>query len=330
MKKVLLLLMFVMFLALFTACGNETPEVISSTEGEPVDTAEPGQQAEPLRIIATIFPQYDFVRQITGGRVEISLLISPGAESHGFEPTPRDMIEIGQADLLIHIGGQKDDWVAPILAAVGQEDMPTVALLDMVEVITVLHTEDCDDDECEFPHHVEHEDAHVWTCPRNAIIIVEELTNILAEKDPANAEFFRENAAAYVMELQNLDRAFIDVIANGVRDTIIVGDRFPFRYFAETYGLTHFAAFDGCCVDTQVSPATIASLITRIRDENIPVVFHLELSNRAIANTIAEDTGATLLELHSAHNVSHADFNAGITYLEIMKQNLEHLIIALS
>jgi zinc transport system substrate-binding protein len=208
--------------------------------------------------------------------------------------------------------------------------MHTVALLDMVEAITVVHTEDCDDDECEFPHHVEHYDEHIWTCPRNAIVIVEELTNVLAEKDPKNADFFRANAAELIEQLHELDRNFVEAVANGARNTIVFGDRFPFRYFVETYGLTHVAAFDGCCVETQVSPATIASLITLVRDENIPVVFYIELSNRAIATTIADDTDATLLELHSAHNVNLADFNAGITYLEIMNQNLENLIIALN
>ncbi|MCL2225318.1 MAG: metal ABC transporter substrate-binding protein [Defluviitaleaceae bacterium] len=334
MKRFLMFVMVVLFLAVFAACGggeNVPPAVDYVTEngtGNGVENVEP--VTDPLRVIATIFPQYDFVRRIGGGRVDLSLLISPGAESHGFEPTPRDMIEIGQADLLIHVGGHKDDWVAPILAAVGQEDMPTIALLDMVEAIVVEHTEDCDDDECDFPHHVEHYDEHVWTCPRNVIIIAEELANILAEKDPANAEFFRTNAAEFITELQELDRAFIEVVENGVRSTIVFGDRFPFLYFVNTYGLTHFSAFDGCCVDTQVSPATIASMITLVRDEEIPVVFHIELSNRAIANTIAEDTGAQLLEFHSAHNVTHADFNNGVTYLDLMWRNLENLRIALN
>lgn len=307
-------------------------ETETETEVEADAPAEPEipHLAEPLRVTATIFPQYDFVRRIAGGRVDLTLLISPGAESHGFEPTPRDMIGLGQADLLIHIGGHKDDWVESHLAAVGRSDMPTVALLDLVEAIVVQHTEDCDDEDCDFPHHVEHYDEHVWTCPRNAIIIVEELTSVLAGKDPANAAFFRENAAALISELRDLDRAFTEVVAAGVRNTVIFGDRFPVRYFVETYGLTHFAAFDGCCVDTHASPATIASLITRVRDENIPVVFYIELSNRAIANTIAAETGARLLEFHSVHNVSHADFNAGVTYVDLMRRNVEHLREALN
>ena len=166
--------------------------------------------------------------------------------------------------------------------------------------------------------------------PPNAVLIVGELAEVLAEMDSANADFYRENAAVFIDELRDLDQAFVEVVANGVRNTIVFGDRFPFSYFVETYGLIHHSAFDGCCVDTQVSPATIASLITIVRDEEIPVVFYIELSNRAIATTIAEDTGAVLLELHSAHNVSLADFNAGVTYLDLMWRNVEHLREALN
>jgi zinc transport system substrate-binding protein len=317
MKKLLLLL-----LVIFAACGN----------GAEMETPEPIIEYERLNVIATLFPQYDFVRRITDGRVDLSLLISPGAESHGFEPTPRDMIAIGEADLLIHIGGEKDEWVAPHLAAVGREDMRTAALLNMVDALYIYHGDDCDDPDCDDDHHFHapHPDEHVWTYPRNVIKIVEELTGILAEKDPANAEFFRQNADEFIAELTELHYAFAEVVENAVRNTVIFGDRFPFLHFVQAYGLTHFSAFDGCCVDTQVSPATIAALITRVNAEEIPVVFYIEMSNRAIANTIAEDTGATLLEFHSVHNVTHADFNAGVTYLDLMRRNVEHLRTALS
>jgi zinc transport system substrate-binding protein len=311
MKKIFMLFALVIF---FAAC-NETPQ-----ESQP----------DRLNVIATIFPQYDFLRTIAGDRIDLTLLISPGAESHGFEPTPREMIAIGQADWLVHVGGGKDDWVSPILASVERADMPTFVMLDLVEAIVVYHTVDCDDDDCDFPHHAEHYDEHVWTCPRNAALIVEALALELVRKDPANADFFLSNAVAFVEELHELDRAFVEVVENGVRNTIVFGDRFPFRYFVDTYGLNHLAAFDGCCVDTQVSPATIANIITTVNEQEIPVVFYIELSNRAIANTIAEDTNVRLLELHSAHNVSTADFAAGITYLEIMWRNVENLREALS
>ena len=320
----------------------------------------------PLRVVATIFPQFDFVRQVAGDRVELTMLLSPGAESHGFDPSPRDIITINNADLLIYVGGHGDEWVAPILVSLGREDMRTVALLDLVEVGHDHHGDFCEECEeyhnghhhahthhhhfcyeCEeyhnghhhhhahghaHHHHHEHDhyDEHVWTCPRNAALIVRALTEILSELDPDNAYFFRANAAAYIAELEELDRAFADVVANAARTTVVFGDRFPFLYLTRSYGLTHFAAFSGCCVQTQASPATIAFLIETVQRENIPVVFHIEFSNRLIANVIAEATGARLLELHSLHNVSHADFTAGVTYLDLMRRNVEMLREALN
>jgi len=173
-------------------------------------------------------------------------------------------------------------------------------------------------------------DEHVWTSPRNAILIVEALTEILTELDPANADYFRTNAAAYVAELEELDAAFAEVVEEAVRHTIVFGDRFPFRYLAHEYGLHYYAAFPGCSTETQASPATIAQLIQLVRDQEIPFIFTIEFSNQLIANVIVEDTGAEILELHSAHNLSHADFNSGVTYLELMWRNVEHLREALS
>jgi len=152
----------------------------------------------------------------------------------------------------------------------------------------------------------------------------------LSELDPANADFFRANAEAYIAELEEVDRAFAEVVASAERDIVIFGDRFPFRYLMDAYGLRYYAAFTGCSVETQASPATIAFLIDQVNAEDIPVVLHIEFSNRLIANVISEATGARLLEMHSAHNVSHADFNAGVTYLDIAWANVEILREALN
>ena len=161
-------------------------------------------------------------------------------------------------------------------------------------------------------------------------MIVRQLTEVLAELDPGNADYFRENAAGYIAQLEDLDVAFAEVVAAGVRDTIVIGDRFPFRYLTDAYGLSYFAAFTGCATETQASPATIAFLIEMVEAQGIPVVFHIEFSGGPIANVIAEATGARVLELHSAHNLSPADFNAGVTYLDLMTRNLEMLREALS
>ena len=161
-------------------------------------------------------------------------------------------------------------------------------------------------------------------------MIVQALTEVLSELDPANAYYFRENAAAYITELEALDAAFAEVVAQGVRSTVVFGDRFPFIYLAHAHGLTAYAAFDGCATETQASPARIASLIELVQREGIPVVFHIEFSDRQIANTIAEATGARVLEIHSLHNLTPAQYAEGVTYLDLMRSNLSVLREALS
>jgi zinc transport system substrate-binding protein len=279
------------------------------------------------------------------------MLISPGAESHVFEPTPRDIVAMNNADLLIYVGGHGDEWVDALLNS-SVQNLRTAALFDMVDTVMTEHIhheepapvthghtcsshghshayeeEECDED-CD--EHEPHEDEHVWTCPRNAIVIVRALTEILCEMDAANAEYFRANAGQFILELTALDLAFGAVVSDAARNTVVFADRFPFRYLTDTLGLTYHAAFYGCSADTQVSPGTIAFLINTVNNENIPVIFAIEFSDLLIANTVAEATGARILEMHSAHNVSAADFNAGITYLEIMYRNVEALREALS
>jgi len=328
MKRILALTIALLLLA---GCGQVIAE-------NPADTQGAGNQ--PLRVVTSIFPQFDFVRQIAGDRVELTMLLSPGMESHSFEPTPRDIITINNADLFIYVCSDAEEWVNPIITSLERDDMTTVALISMIEPIEADHDHDHDhnhnhdhDHDYGHDHDLDHHhnyDEHVWTSPRNAIIIVEQLTEILAQLDPDNADSFRANAAAYISALEELDSDFAEVVAGGVRNTLVFGDRFPFLYFTQAYGLSAYSALDGCGTQTQASPARIASLIDRLNEENIPVVFYIELSNHAIANVIAEETGVRMLELHSAHNVSHADFMAGVTFLDIMSRNLEHLREALS
>ena len=359
MKRILPLLITFFALIVITGCGVHSVTVIDETatlerieieDGDAVNTYN-----EPLRVVATIFPQFDFIRQIAGDRVELSMLLSPGAESHGFEPTPRDVISIYGADLLVYVGGHGDVWVDPILASIGRDDMRTVALIDLVDAVMVdhhhhghdhghdhhhhdhdhghdhhHHDHDHRHDHGHHHHHEPHYDEHVWTCPRNAILIVEELVAVLAELDPSNAYYFNENANTFIAQLQDLDRDFTQVVADGVRSTVVFGDRFPMRYLTDTYGLTYYAAFTGCSAETQASPATIAYLIQKVQEEDIPVVFYIEFSNRLIADVIAEATGARLLEFHSLHNVSPSDFAEGLTYLDLMRRNMGVLREALS
>ena len=297
-----------------------------------------GQEDAGISVVVTVFPAYDFVRQITGGNARITMLLPPGAESHFFDPTARDIVTIRDCDVFVYIGGESEAWVERILASVDTGNMRIFSMLDAVdlmeeEIVEGMQVEEHDHDEDHDDHDEDHEhmefDAHVWTSPINAMRIVSQLTEVLAEADPANAGLFRSNAAAYLEELAALDAAFRNVVDNAVRTTFVFGDRFPFRYFAAEYGLTYYAAFPGCSTSTDPTPRTLVFLIDKVKAEEIPVVFHIELSNERVADLISEATGAQKLLLHSVHNVAKSDFDAGVTYIELMLRNVDALKEAL-
>lgn len=173
-------------------------------------------------------------------------------------------------------------------------------------------------------------DEHVWTAPANAIEIVKKLNASISKLDGAHAEEYQKNADAYMKELSDLDQSFRDVIDHADRKEIIVGDRFPFLYFVKEYGLTYYAAFPGCAKDTEADPKTIAFLINKVKADQIPVIFHIELSNQQMSRSIAEATGAKERQLNSIHNVTQKDFDAGVTYVDLMRQNVKTLKEALN
>jgi zinc transport system substrate-binding protein len=172
-------------------------------------------------------------------------------------------------------------------------------------------------------------DEHVWTSPRNAKLIIQKIAEVLKQRDPSNAAAYEKNTASYLVKLTELDASFQNVMNGARRKTIVFGDRFPFRYFADAYGLSYFAAFPGCSTETECSAATIAFLVNKVRAERIPVVFHIELSNEKIADTICEETEAKKLLFHAVHNISKRDFDRGANYYDLMTQNVKNLREAL-
>jgi zinc transport system substrate-binding protein len=285
-------------------------------------------------VVTTVFPSYDFVREIAGDKVNLTLLLPPGAESHSFEPTPRDIIQIQNSSLFVYVGGESEAWVERILDSVDSYNdgrLKVVSLMDMVDVVEEEIVEGMEEEEEEAGEGQEgpEYDEHVWTSPRNAKLIVRALTEALCQADNANAAFYQQNERAYQAKLDELDSAFRTVLNGAKRRTIIFGDRFPFRYFADAYGLSYYAAFPGCSTETECSAATIAFLINKIRGEGIPVIFHIELSNEKIADTISEATGAKKLLLHACHNVSRRDMDRNVSYLELQRGNVDRLREAL-
>lgn len=273
-----------------------------------------------LTVVCTLFPPYDFVRQIAGDAVEVSLLLDPGQECHTYEPTPKDIVDIQNCDLFLYGGGESEAWVEDILASVG-DGVRTMPLMDGVDLMEEAHDHD-------------HEDAaydeHVWTSPRNAVTLTQRITDALCELDEANAAAFRAAAADYTAQLTALDTQFAAAVAEGQRHTLVFADRFPFRYFADTYDLTCTAAYTGCDSHAEPSAATVTALIDQVQAEAIPVVLYVEFSNQQLADTVCEATGAEKRLFHSCHNVTAEEFAAGATYLSLMEQNLAVLKEALA
>ena len=310
----------------------------------------PAQAEDRPAIITLNFPAYDFSRRIAGERADISLLLPPGMDAHSFEPSPRDLIALQEADLLVYNGGIGENWVKNLLASMGEQAPRALVMMEQVETVTeelVAGMEDAPhahgEDEPghgdaaghEEVHEEEHEeerelDEHVWTTPGNAARIAAAIAEALSALDPAGSEVYAENLSAYQGELELLDRDFREMVDSAKRKTIILGDRFPMRYFTMAYGLSYFAAFPGCSAQTEPSAKTIAFLMDTMKQERLPVVFYIEFSNRKAADLIAQETSAKTLLLHSAHNVTAEELASGITYLDIMRNNLENLREALN
>ncbi|MBQ8504106.1 MAG: zinc ABC transporter substrate-binding protein [Clostridia bacterium] len=280
-------------------------------------------EKEKTSVVATTFAPYDFARQITGDCADVEMLLSPGGESHTYEPTPGDIMKIKECDVFVYGGGESEAWVETILDSIDSE----VRLVKMMDVVE-LYEEETDDESHNHGH--EHEyDEHVWTSPLNAIRITEAVCEALCTADGENEMAYRRNTAEYINELQLLDESFEELMTLRERDCIIIGDRFPLRYFTERYSLDYFAAFPGCSAQVEANPVTISTLCDKIDKEGIPVVFKVDLSKGEVAETISEQTGAEVETLYSCHVITASDFENGETYISLMKRNLEALRKAL-
>ena len=313
MKKWICMLLGICLL--LSGCG------VSSTE----ETNE--EQSETLKVVATVFPAYDFARAAAGDKAEVSLLLPPGAESHSYEPTPADILAVQECDLFLYLGGESDAWVETILSAVEPKGQ-TLRMIDCVELLEEETVEGME----ELPGHEDHGegevremDEHVWTSPQNAAAITRAIGAKMAELDADNAQLYTEGAEAYAQQIEVLDQEFADFFAGCEDKTIVFGDRFPLRYFAEEFGLTYYAAFPGCSTQTEPSAATVAFLTDKVREEQIPTVWYIEFSNHLVADSIAEAAGAQTAMFHTCHNVSSQELESGATYCSLMERNLETL-----
>lgn len=331
-----------------------------------------------LKIVTSLFPYYDMARAVIGDvkEIDLKMTVTPGQDSHSFEPTPSDVIQMENADVLIYNGGSLETWIDTLLDSLNNKNQIQMKMMDYVDVLNEEivegmdtrfeehdhdehshkednhnkekhkedshseenhkednHSEDSSNDS-EFHNEDsegEHEetDEHIWTSPVNEIIMTEKICETLSKALPEEKENFQKNAESYISQLKELDNEFRTIVENAKINEIIFADKFPLQYFAKEYGLKYYAAFPGCGSDMEPSAKTIAFLVDRIKEDNIKAVFYLELSSHIVADAIETDTGAKPLQFNSCHNITQKQFDSGVTYVDLMKENVNNLKIAL-
>lgn len=289
-----------------------------------------------IYIVTTLFPQYDFARHIAGDRAQVKLLLTPGMEAHSFDPTPTDIAEINECDLFLYTGDEMEVWVSEITDSLERN----VNIVDVTKGIETITEEEVnginlsekneneheDEENDEHGHGHEHlYDPHVWTSPVNAMKMVENILEEIVKIDPENEEEYRGNARKYLNELSGIDKEIREIVASSENKTIYFADRFALNYFVKEYGLDFIAIYDSCSAETEPGAKLVAEMIDQVKEKNAKYVFYAEMSNHRGADTVCNETGAKELMLHSCHNVSKNEFEAGETYISLMKKNIVNL-----
>ena len=323
------------------------------------NSSEKTPEQSKLAIVTTIYPEYAWAKEILGSRadsVNLTLLMKNGVDLHSYKPTAQDIAKIASADMVIYVGGESDEWIKDALEASpknGRSEINLMAALgDRVKAEEVVegmqaeheehhhgeHAEEHEHHEHKEHHHHDHEeevenDEHVWLSLKNAEILVQKIAAELAKKDSAHATLYTENAKDYIVKIKALDNEYRATVDGAARKTILFGDRFPFRYLVDDYGLKYYAAFVGCSAESEASFETIAFLAGKMDSLSLPAIFTIEKGNQKIARAILEASKsskeAQVLTLNSMQSVTEQQITEGFSYLSIMESNLEVLKQAL-
>lgn len=341
MKKITaLLLALFMLVGVLAGCGKQN------------DT----NQTDKLSIVTTIFPEYDWVREILGDKAdnaEITMLLDNGVDLHSYQPTADDIVKISDCDLFIYVGGESDEWVEDALRNAANRNMKVINLLEVLgdsvkteEIVEGMQEEEHEHEDAEEHEHEDahaHEDAeeheheeetdeHVWLSLKNAKMLVRVISKALQELDPNNKDIYAANADAYVKKLSALDAEYQAAVDAASNKTILFGDRFPFRYLVDDYGLRYYAAFVGCSAETEAGFETISFLAKRVDEWKLPCVLTIEGAQHKIAETVVRNTTAKnqrVLTMDSMQSTTSKDVKNGTTYLSVMEKNLSVLKEAL-
>ena len=323
MKKITaLLLALFMLVGALAGCGKQN------------DT----NQTDKLSIVTTIFPEYDWVREILGDKAdnaEITMLLDNGVDLHSYQPTADDIVKISDCDLFIYVGGESDEWVEDALRNAANGNMKVINLLEVLgdsvkteEIVEGMQEAEHEHEDAEEHEHEEEADEHVWLFLKNAKMLVRVISKALQELDPDNKDIYAANADAYVKKLSALDTEYQAAVDAASNKTILFGDRFPFRYLVDDYGLRYYAAFVGCSAETEAGFETISFLAKRVDELKLPCVLTIEGAQHKIAETIVRNTTAKnqrVLTMDSMQSTTSKDVKNGTTYLSVMEKNLSVL-----
>ena len=290
---------------------------------------------DKISVVTTIFPIYDWVRQVAGdnlSNIDLTMLLDNGVDLHSYQPTAQDMMKVSNADLFIYVGGESDEWVEDVLEAAPNADIRAINLVEamgedikMEEMVEGMeHAEEEDEEEA---------DEHVWLSLHNAEKLVKVIADVLAEIDGELADTYLNNAKEYEKKLSALDERYKETISSAAFDTLLFADRFPFRYLTDDYDLKYYAAFSGCSAESEASFDTVAFLIGKLNELALPAVIRLEDGRINIADTIIRDSATKdqrIVILHSMQQITGEDVRTGISYLSVMEDNLNALREALN
>lgn len=313
MRKKLLTIFTIMSMAIFIFSGCSSNNT--------------NKKDNKIKVLATLFPQYDFVKQIAKDKVDVTLLLPPGTESHTYDPTTKDIMNINSSDIFLYTGKYMESWADKLISGL---DNKNLLIKDLSEGINLLKEDHHDEEESEEhkhepEHHVHGYDPHFWLDPTLAAKMVDNIQNALCEKDPSNKDFYIKNAEEYKEKLYALDKDIFDVVNNSKRKDVVFAGRFAHLYFIKRYGLKYIAAFDTCSSESEPSIKRVTEIINFIKNNNIPVIYYEELSEPKVANSISEQCRTTSLKFGTVHNISKEQLDSGIAYLDLMKENLENL-----
>ena len=328
----------VLTVSAFCGCGASRMAADSDQKEESVP--KNAANAAAYSIVCTTFPQYDWIRNIIGDdsdKFQLTMLLDQGTDLHSYQPTAEDIAKIADADMFVYVGGESDGWVESALKEATNKDMKVVNMLDALgtavkveEVVPGMQAEEEEEtEEGEGPEN----DEHVWLSLRNAVTLTDALSENIQEIDPANKEDYVENAGKYVDKLNDLDGRYALTISKGKRQAILFGDRFPFRYMADDYGLTYYAAFVGCSAESEASFETITFLAHKVDELKLPVILTIEGADHNIAESIknaTESKNQEILTMNSMQSGTAEDMADGETYLNMMEDNLNVLSQALN